>query len=68
MNGEIYGVTAYSVRNGKRQAFHSANESMGDVVEHFADTFDSNTCLLKNCITVLLLTLFLDGWETLVWL
>lgn len=50
MNGEVYGVTAYSVRNGKRQTFHSVNESVGDVVEHFADTFDSNTCLLKSCI------------------
>ena len=50
MNGEVYGVTAYTVRNGKCQAFHSVNESMGDVVKHFADTFDSNTSLLKSCI------------------
>jgi len=44
------GSADISVRNGKRQAFHSVNESVGDVVEHFADTFDSNTCLLKSCI------------------
>lgn len=48
------------------------NESMGDVVKHFADTFDSNTNLLKSCIIKdstnficisIHLTLLKDGME-----
>lgn len=50
MKRKVYGVATYSVRESKCQAFHSVNESMGNVVEHLTDTFDSNTCLLKGCI------------------
>ena len=31
-------------------AFHSINEAVGDMVEHLADTFDSNAAFLKGCI------------------
>ncbi len=50
MNGEVYGITSFPIREGKCQAFHSINEAVGDMVEHFADTFDSNATFLKGCI------------------
>ena len=50
MKGEVYGIAAFPVRESRCQAFHSINEIVGDMVEHLADSFDSNAALLKGCI------------------
>ncbi len=50
MKGEVYGITAFPVRESKCQAFHSINEAVGDVVEHLADSLDSYATFLKGCI------------------
>ena len=50
MKGEVYGIAAFPVRESQCQAFHSINEIVGDMVEHLADSFDSNAALLKGCI------------------
>ena len=50
MKGEVYGISAFPVRESQCQAFHSINEIVGDMVEHLADSFDSNAALLKGCI------------------
>ena len=50
MKGEAYGIAAFPVRESQCQAFHSINEIVGDMVEHLADSFDSNTTFLKGCI------------------
>ena len=44
------GSRAFSVRESQCQAFHSINEAVGDMVEHLADSFDSNATFLKGCI------------------
>ena len=50
MKGEVYGIAAFPVRESQCQAFHSINEIVSDMVEHLADSFDSNAALLKGCI------------------
>ena len=42
------GIAAFTVRERKRQAFHSKNEAMGDMIEHLADTFYSNATFLNG--------------------
>ena len=50
MKGEVYGIAAFPVRESQRQAFHSKNEIVRDMVDHLAATFDSNATFLKGCI------------------
>ena len=50
MKGEVYGIAAFPVRESQCQALDSINEAVGDMVEHLADSFDSNAALLKGCI------------------
>ena len=50
MKGEVYGIAAFPSEKSQGQAFHSINEAVGDMVEHLADSFDSNATFLKGCI------------------
>ena len=50
MKGEVYGIAAFSIRERKRQTFHSKNEAVSDMIEHLTDTFNSNATLLKGRI------------------